>query len=394
MRGLAASLGMATILGLALVPPARAQDPAMVLDVYLDCLTRGDLDGALGYCSAPGGDANAVRQLRGMMDGISSEVDLLGVARALSLFTPLSPAPMEWRVKPDSFQSADEAMLSLTATTTLTFDQKAWFVRGPAGWQLDIQRTFADNAQGTKIERLLATQATEAQGRAQLARIGEALRRYGEANRWVFPAAKDWREKLLAFADAVTSADFLAPGESQPSYAMNENLVGAAASQIQDPGGTVLLFDAQPGVAAGGPATVAYRHGGWALVLTAKGEILRTRNAGELKWGARPLGASGGGSVLKPVLKDGRELVPLRDVLAGFGGKVTWQGEGAFSLAEALGHKVEIRAGDSGIKVDGQPVAFGPGAQTIDGTLYVPVGLPSRAFGLSVQWVEGGIEYR
>jgi hypothetical protein len=378
-----------------LLPAARAQEPAQVLDVYLSCLERGDLEGAMGYCALPGNpDPLALRQLRNVMDGAAAEVDLLGVARALSLFVPLSPAPMEWRVKPDSVVSADEAMLDLSVTTTLLFDQKVYFARSGGGWQIDVQRTFLENAQGTRIGKLLADQGGEAQARAQLDRIGAAMKRYGEANHWKLPAAATWRDELLKVPDAATAADFVAPGETQPSYAINENLAGTPAGQIRDLERTVLLFDAQPGTVSGGPSSVCYRHGGYALVLTAKGEILRTKNAGELQWGARPLVAAGGAPVVKPVVRDGKELVPLRDVLAGLGGKLTWKQPEGYSLAEGLGHTVEIRPGEQSIKVDGQQVTIGLSAETIDGTLYVPSGLPSRAFGLSVRWVEGGIEYR
>jgi hypothetical protein len=374
---------------------ASAQEPAQVFDVYLDCLGRGDLDGAMGYCALPGSsDPQALRQLRGMMDGISNEVDLLGMTRALSLIVPLSPTPMEWRVKQDSYQTGDEAMLSLSVTTTLLLDQKVYFVRAGTGWQIDLQRTFLENAKGTKIEKMLADQAGEGQARAQLARIGEAMRQYGEANRWVLPTAQTWRDDLLKFDKVVTASDFIAPGETQPSYAINENLAGTQAGQIRDPGRTVLLFDAQPGTSAGGPSAACYRHGGYALVLTAKGEILRTQNASELMWGSRPLGPATGTIAVKPTVKDGKELVPLRDVLTAFGGKLTWKEQGGYSLAEALGHQVEIRPGDTSIKVDGQTVVIGLSAETIDGTLYVPSGLPSRAFGLAVRWTENGIEYR
>ncbi len=377
------------------VPAARAQDPAQILDVYLSCLERGDLEGALGYCALPGStDPQAVRQLRNMMDGVAAEVDLPGLTRALSLFVPLSPSPMEWRVKQSSTATADEAALDLSVTTTLMFDQRVYFTRVGGGWQIDVQRTFLENAKGSRIERMLADQAGESQARAQLARIGEALRQYGEANRWKLPAAATWRDDLQKLANVVSAADFTAPGESQPSYAINENLAGTQAGTIAEPERTVLLFDAQPGTTAGGPSAVCYRHGGYALVLTAKGEILRTQSAGELKWGARPLTAGGGSPVVKPVYHEGKELVPLRDILAAVGGKLTWQQAEGISVAEALGHRAEIRPGETTIRVDGQQVTIGLAAATLDGVLHVPTGLPSRAFGLSVRWVDGGIEYR
>ncbi len=375
---------------------AAAQEPTDVLGVYLACLDRGDLDGALTYCSAPGApDPDALRDLRGSMDGVANEIDLPGVVRALSLFVPLSPAPMEWRPKGQPIVVGDEAMLDLTVTTTLVFDQRVHFVRGGAGWRIDLARTFATNSEGTRVATLLGREGFVEQEKAQLARIGQAMARYSEENGWRLPQAETWREDLLAYTDLVSAADFASPAipSGEMAYAINANVAGLLGRDVKEPARTVLVFSSTPGTSQGGPSAVDPRHHGRALALMADGHTELMVDASEYEWGARPLGPTGAATV-KTTWLEGGEMVALRDVLAPIGGSIEWREREGYSVAQALGHQVYIRPGDTELLVDGAKVRIPTAAAVVEGTLYVPVSLPSRALGLSVRWVTGGVEYK
>jgi len=390
------SISIGTLL-VACTAPALAQDPTDALGVYLACLERGDLDGALTYCALPGtADPQALRELRASMDGVAAEVDLPGVVKALSLFVPLSPAPMEWRPKGQPMVVGDEAVLDLTVTTTLVFDQRVHFLRTGPGWRIDLQKTFATNCEGTRIAEILGREGSLAREKAQLARIGRAMARFSEEHGWRLPAADTWREDLLAYSDLVTAEDFASPAVAagEIGYAMNANLAGLLGRDIKAPSRTVLVFDSVPGTSSGTQGALDARHNGKALVLMADGHTELVASAADCEWGARPLGPAGGATTIRTTWLEGGEMVALRDVLVPLGGAVEWRERDGYSVAQALGHRVHIRPGDTELLVDGAKLRVPAAALIVEGTLYVPVSLPSRTLGLSVRWVSGGVEYR
>lgn len=388
------------VCALCLAMPAAAQgasDPALVLDMYMACIQRGDYESALGYCRlGSSADANAARELRNAVAGIAAEVDLLGVVRALSLFVPLSPSPMEWRLQsPASLSTSSDTVLELRATTTLVFDQRVYLVRSGSVWQIDLERTLLANAEGTKIGAILAARASRVEGMRQLRAIAQAMNRYLDEHGGRLPPADTWQSDLLAYTSLVSAEDFVSPADPSggPSYAINESIAGLAGRDVADARRTVLLFDAM-GVSRGGPSDVAFRHNGEALVLLADGTVTAMRRSDEYKWGGRATGSGAGAVLVRAAMRQGLETVPLADVLAPLGGKVRWVEANNEAVAEGLGRRVVIRPGEATMFVDGRPVTIGGQPVIADGRLFVPVGVPSRAFGLTVRWVEGGIEYR
>lgn len=374
-----------------------APDPAVVFDLYTTHIARGDYEGALAWCRVPGArDPLAARQLRDTMGDIATEIDLMGVFKALSLFVPLSPAPLEWRLLSAPQAVGDEARLDYLASTTLTFEHSVYFVRTGPQWQIDLPRTLLENARGTRVERILQQRTSKDAAAQQLTKVARAILRYLEEHDGRLPPAETWQQDLLAYPDLLLPEDLVSPltPGGPPTYAINENLAGRLGREVTAPERTVLIFDAAPGVTAGGPAAVAFRHGGQAMALLADGTVVAMSSIGEYSWGARSLGPSAGAVVVPITLVGGVEMVALRDVVQPLGGSVSWKEEARVSLAEALGHRVTIRSGDPTVRIDDAEVTLAAAPTTVGDRLMVPLALPSRGFGLTVRWVPGGVEFK
>jgi len=303
---------------------------------------------------------------------------------------------MEWRVKSGPPPSATEAQLVLTATTTLTFDQTVFFVRSGPSWQIDLARTMAENARGTAVGRVLDRQGSRTAATAQLQRIGQAMKKYLAENDRKLPRGETWQTELLAYKDILAPSDFLSPLEpsGQLAYALNDGVAGCLEQQVTQPERTVLIFDCAPGTIHGGPTSVAFRHDGEALALLADGAIVSMKSATDYLWGPNSRPLPGLRSLVQPTVAGGAELVNLRDVIEPFGGKVTWDAPSGTTIAEGAGHTVAIKLADRSVKLDGVPLTLAAPPTTIEGKIYVPVGLPSRAFGMSVRWMPNGLEFR
>ncbi|NLN89191.1 MAG: hypothetical protein GX134_03425 [candidate division WS1 bacterium] len=374
-----------------------APDPAVVFDLYTTHIARGDYDGALSWCRVPGArDPQATRQLRDAMGDIASEVDVMGVVKALSLFVPLSPTPLEWRLVAAPPPVGDEARLDFVASTTLTFDHSIYFVRTGPQWQIDLQRTLLENARGTRVERILLERSSKDAASQQLARVARATLRYLEEHDGRLPAAETWQQDLLAYTDVLSPEDLVSPltPGGPTTYALNENLAGRLGREITAPDKTVLVFDAAPGILSGGQAAANFRHQGEAMALLADGTVVAMGSVGDYSWGARPLAPSAGSVVVPVTVVGGVEMVPIRDVIQPLGGTVTWRDDIRASLAEALGHKVTIKSGERTVRIDDADVPLAAAPATVGDRLMVPVGLASRGFGLTVRWVQGGVEFK
>ena len=213
-------------------------DPQVIFDLYLTYVERGDYEGAFSWCAIPGeADPDAVGRLRSVMGQIATEVDLMGVMKALSLFVPLSPSPVEWRLRAAPPPTATEARLDFTASTTLTYDHTVYFVKSGPQWRIDLQRTFLENARGTRVERILADRGSVQAAVSQLTAVARAMARYVEDHDGRLPQAETWQEDLLAYSDLLSPADLVSPGEvsGQRTYAINENLAGQLGRDIANP---------------------------------------------------------------------------------------------------------------------------------------------------------------
>ena len=154
------------------------------------------------------------------------------------------------------------------------------------------------------------------------------------------------------------------------------------------------VFDAAPGILSGGQAAANFRHQGEAMALLADGTVVAMGSVGDYSWGARPLAPSAGSVVVPVTVVGGVEMVPIRDVIQPLGGTVTWRDDIRASLAEALGHKVTIKSGERTVRIDDADVPLAAAPATVGDRLMVPVGLASRGFGLTVRWVQGGVEFK
>lgn len=381
-------------------PVALAQDtpdPTVVLDLYMTCIGRGNYEDALTYCKIPGeSDPQAVRQLRDAMTGVAGEIDLVGVAKALSLFVPLSLSPMEWRANAAPVTTPTEAALSVTATTTLKLDQTIYFVRSGPQWKIDIGRTFRENAVGTRVERMLLERTSLDEAKAQLAHVAQAMKRYLGDHDGRLPSADTWQADLLAYNDVLNASDLVSPlaPAGQATYAINRGLAGLTGREVTDAANAVLVFDAAPGVISGGPDDLVMRHRGQAVALLADGTVVTMRGPSDYGWGPRSPGGNRGAVVVQPAVNAGVEYVPLKDLLTPLGGEVTWRAAESVSVATCQGHTAMIRANDRSVRIDDKPVAFPVAPVTVESRLLVPASLPSRAFGLTARWTEQGIEYR
>ncbi len=398
MRAL--SLAASLVLLAALCPPACAQeDPALVLDMYLALINRGDYEGAFRYCAPATGAADdaAMRELRDSVDRLVQETDVGGVLRALSLFAPLVKQRLTWR-QVDSSVGQDSAWVDYEATATISFPQRVYFRRVAGQWRIDVAQTIQHNAQGTKVESILSESELEAACATNLQLISQAFRAYAAEHGGKLPEASRWREAIAPYLPQGCSCGCPAVGGGE-GLAMNERLSGLRADQIADLDRTILVFDAPPGVISGADeSALDRRHGGKGhVLLLGKGGIALVQTTRGYKWSPGP--ASGerlrpaGRSTARLIDYQGQEYVALREALSSFAATIQWSESRNATIVSALGHRAVIEEAKSKALVDGKPVYLGAPARTIGGRLVVPPGFLTRAFGLWAQWGDGSVSF-
>ena len=92
----------------------------------------------------------------------------------------------------------------------------------------------------------------------------------------------------------------------------------------------------------------------------------------------------------RPIMADGRVMVPLRGVFERLGGTVDWnQAERSVSGSHAQsGTEFRIRVGSNDALINGETKPLDAPARIANGTTYVPLRFASEAMGAQVEWDE------
>ena len=88
----------------------------------------------------------------------------------------------------------------------------------------------------------------------------------------------------------------------------------------------------------------------------------------------------------KPVIVEGRTLVPARGVFENMGYTVEWDGKTSTASVSNGETKIEIPVGEKNLVVDGDPVEIDVPAQIINDRTMLPLRAISQALGMQVEW--------
>ncbi|MET3293251.1 UNVERIFIED_CONTAM: molybdenum ABC transporter molybdate-binding protein [Brevibacillus sp. OAP136] len=89
-----------------------------------------------------------------------------------------------------------------------------------------------------------------------------------------------------------------------------------------------------------------------------------------------------------PVIKNGRMLVPMRDIFEALGARVTWNGANKTATAVQGSTTIVLTIGQKTAKVNQSSKVLDEAAQIISGKTMVPVRFVSETFGAKVIWNE------
>ncbi len=90
----------------------------------------------------------------------------------------------------------------------------------------------------------------------------------------------------------------------------------------------------------------------------------------------------------KPMMKNARVMVPVRNVFGIFGMEIQWNEESQTAVCRNETHTIEITADKGTAVVNGQEASLDVPAFVTDGRLYVPLRFLGEALGISVSWDE------
>jgi len=88
----------------------------------------------------------------------------------------------------------------------------------------------------------------------------------------------------------------------------------------------------------------------------------------------------------KPIIKNGRTLLPIRTLIESLGGKVTWFDKEKKVLIELNGHSVVLWIGKKEALVDASKVTLDVAPLIINGRTYLPLRFISESLGMVVDW--------
>lgn len=94
---------------------------------------------------------------------------------------------------------------------------------------------------------------------------------------------------------------------------------------------------------------------------------------------------------VQAVVRNGRTLVPARDVLEWAGAAVSWDARTRTLTAENAGRKVVMVVGLRSATVNGVPVNLDVPAAVINGIVHVPIRFAGEALGMKVQYSPEGV---
>ena len=87
-----------------------------------------------------------------------------------------------------------------------------------------------------------------------------------------------------------------------------------------------------------------------------------------------------------PLVRNGKLLVPLRQVIEGLGGSIAWQGKDQPLLVQLPGSSMELTVGSDSFVVNGQVFTAGTPAELIRGRMMVPIDMCAQLQGVSLAW--------
>jgi hypothetical protein len=90
----------------------------------------------------------------------------------------------------------------------------------------------------------------------------------------------------------------------------------------------------------------------------------------------------------KPILINGRTMVPIRSVIEAMGGTVGWDAATEKITLEANGHSVQMWLNSKDLVVDGEGKAMDVAAQSVNGRTMVPVRFAAENVGCTVEWID------
>jgi len=90
---------------------------------------------------------------------------------------------------------------------------------------------------------------------------------------------------------------------------------------------------------------------------------------------------------VKPVINDGRTLVPLRAIFEALGATVDWEPHTRTVISQKGSTEISLQVGSTQLYVNGVAKTLDVPAKIIDGRTLVPVRAISEAFGCGVDWV-------
>lgn len=92
-----------------------------------------------------------------------------------------------------------------------------------------------------------------------------------------------------------------------------------------------------------------------------------------------------------PFVENGRTLVPVRVLSEEFGADIDWDEEEELVTVNYNDTVIEIKIGESKIKVNGLVKAIDCTAKTVEGRTFIPLRAVSEAFGKQVYWHDSGL---
>lgn len=91
----------------------------------------------------------------------------------------------------------------------------------------------------------------------------------------------------------------------------------------------------------------------------------------------------------KPLLRDDRVMMPVRNAFGIFGMDISWNAETQTAICRNDAYTIEITADKTSATVNGEEFSFDVASFIVDGRLYVPLRFIGEAVGANVSWDEG-----
>jgi hypothetical protein len=88
----------------------------------------------------------------------------------------------------------------------------------------------------------------------------------------------------------------------------------------------------------------------------------------------------------KPIIKNGRTLLPIRTLIESLGGEVLWYAKEQKVTITLNGHSIILWIGKTTALVDGSKTTLDVAPQIINGRTYIPLRFVSEHLGGSVNW--------